>query len=183
MKCPVCTTTTLEPTQLEPTLLGQACRQCGGTWIASNQYWAWLDEQRLAPPELPAPGEPPAVDDVSRAKRCPGCGYLQLGYRIELDLPFQLDQCGHCNSFWLDRNEWAALRHRQLHGKLHRVSGEPWQRALRQEEHRRFMRSFYTAKLGAADYAEAQRVRAWLDQHPERAMLLAYLSNEDPYRV
>ena len=182
MQCAICQTATLTPVQLDPTLPAQTCASCGGTWIASTAYWSWLEQRRGAAPE-PPPAEPLDVADVARAKRCPGCGYLLLSYPIAVGIPLHLDQCGHCNSFWLDRDEWAALRAAGLHDKLHKIAGEPWQRELRQERHRRAMRAIYAERFGADDYAEVQRVKAWLDAHPARSMLLAYLADADPYRL
>jgi hypothetical protein len=61
------------------------------------------------------------------------------------------------------------------------VTGEAWQRALRQAASKRAWEAIYIDKFGADDYAEARRVKAWLRQHPARQMLLAYLVHEDPY--
>jgi Zn-finger nucleic acid-binding protein len=183
MECPVCHTASLTRTQLEPQLPAYSCAGCDGIWIGSTDYWAWLDHRRLAGEESAAAGTPPSASDAAGAKRCPHCGYLLLGYRIRADIAFRLDQCGHCNSFWLDRNEWPALRALGLHDRLHKVAGEPWQRELRREEHQRAMQAIYAEKFGATDYAELRRVKAWLDTHPARHMLLAYLANEDPYAL
>ena len=57
--------------------------------------------------------------------------------------------------------------------------GEPWQRRLRRAEHHVRMDVIYRAKFGAADYAEVRRVKAWLDAHPQRQALRAYLNAED----
>ncbi|HET9222219.1 MAG TPA: zf-TFIIB domain-containing protein [Roseiflexaceae bacterium] len=181
MNCPVCSTHTLHTIQLEPALSALACANCRGLWIASTDYWAWLDQLAGGGLLAELSGDAPEVADVPTAKRCPGCGYLQLGYCIALDLGFALDQCGHCNSFWLDGGEWAALRQRGLHAQLHKVTGEAWQRSLRRAASRRTWEAIYTEKFGTDDYAEARRVKAWLQQHPARQMLLAYLAHEDPY--
>ena len=183
MHCPVCRTLALNPTQLDSTLPAQSCAQCSGIWIASTDYWAWLDQQPEAISADSATAEAQAAAEDAKAKRCPGCGYLQLRYRIALDLPFMLDQCGHCNSFWLDQGEWAALRQRGLHTQLHKVTTDAWQRRLRQEASRRAWEAIYTEKFGADDYAEIRRVKDWLRQHPARQMLLAYLAHDDPYAI
>jgi Zn-finger nucleic acid-binding protein len=94
-------------------------------------------------------------------------------------LSFAIDQCGHCNSFWLDAGEWAALRAQGLHTQLHQVTGAAWQRKLGQEQHQQVRDTFYTEQLGTTDYAEARRVRAWLQRHRARDLLLAYLGHDD----
>jgi hypothetical protein len=50
-------------------------------------------------------------------------------------------------------------------------------------QHRRALERIYTERFGAEDYAEIRRVKAWLDAHAQRSSLLAYLSEEDPYRL
>jgi Zn-finger nucleic acid-binding protein len=179
MNCPTCRTVVLHPIQLEPTLGGRSCAQCHGISISSADYWAWLASQPALPGQVAIVEETLEVADVARAKLCPHCGHLQLSYRIALDLGFRLDQCGHCNSFWFDGGEWNALRLRGLHAQCHRVTGEAWQRRLRDEASRRAWDAIYVEKFGAPDYAEAQRVRSWLQQHPARQMLLAFLCRDD----
>lgn len=180
MRCPICRDTTLARAELAPQLPAHTCPRCAGVWIASSDYWAWLeqpDDGRAPRYELPTDiGAEPAG-----ARRCAGCGHIQLSYPIARGLPFRLDQCGHCNSFWLDRGEWATLRERDLHRRLHQITNEPWQRRLRQEERRAAWEQIYTERFGTDDYAEIQRVRAWLLAHPQQAMLLAYLASPDPY--
>jgi Zn-finger nucleic acid-binding protein len=128
--------------------------------------------------------EPPALPAVEPAKArcCSGCGHIALSYPLGHALPFRIERCGHCNSFWLDQGEWAALRQHGLHRQLHTLTNEPWQRQLRQAERRATWEAIYTARFGAEDYAEIQRVRAWLDAHPQRAMLLAFFTSPDPYQ-
>jgi hypothetical protein len=82
---------------MELALSAQTCANCYGLWIASTDYWAWLDQLPGGGAVAGLPEDAPEMVDVPKAKRCPGCSYLQLGYRITLDLDFALDQCGHCN--------------------------------------------------------------------------------------
>ena len=37
-----------------------------------------------------------------------------------------------------------------------------------------------TEKLGPTDYAELKRLKSWLDTHPKRNELYAYLLNQQP---
>jgi Zn-finger nucleic acid-binding protein len=181
MRCPICPASLLANTQLAPQLSAHACLQCGGLWIASTDYWAWIEQPEDEADHMPEPIAEPIAEPPG-ARRCAGCGHIQLRYPIAADLPFQLDQCGHCNSFWLDRHEWNILRERGLHRQLHKITNLPWQRRLRQEAQRNTWHTIYTARFGPADYAEIQRVRAWLEDHSQRDMLLAYLISPDPYQ-
>jgi hypothetical protein len=83
---------------------------------------------------------------------------------------------------WFDRDEWAYLRSRSQHDEVHLFFSDPWQEKLRAEETRQRMEQIYLDRFGAEDYARLKELRAWLDQHPQRGALLAYLADKDPYR-
>jgi hypothetical protein len=38
-------------------------------------------------------------------------------------------------------------------------------------------------RFGDEDYARIKEIRAWLEQHPQRGALIAYLSDKDPYEA
>ncbi|NEO27848.1 MAG: hypothetical protein F6K03_13400 [Kamptonema sp. SIO4C4] len=41
----------------------------------------------------------------------------------------------------------------------------------------------YQQNFGQNDYTEIQKIKLWLDQHPQREALLGYLLNETPYQL
>jgi hypothetical protein len=45
------------------------------------------------------------------------------------------------------------------------------------------LEEIYLSRFGADDYAEITRIRAWLQAHPKRPELLAYLTDKDPFAV
>lgn len=182
MQCPSCETIELHSIYLEDSLPAHTCGNCGGIWVASTHYWTWLEQGATSLSEqLEGDTSPVPTTDMQRAGICPWCGHLLLKYKVTHDIPFTLDQCGHCNSFWFDKHEWDVLKNHNLHIMVHKVSTVPWQRRIRAAESQRNWQAFYHQKFGAADYDEIQRVRTWLQQHPERDRLIAYLISEDPY--
>lgn len=183
MKCALCRTDTLESITLVEGLPSYRCSTCGGTWIVSSDYWTWREAHGPDLPERPAASLPELAAEPDKAKLCPTCGHILLKYRVGYDLPFTLDHCGNCNGVWFERQEWESLYQRNLHDDVHHFFTATWQRQVRQEEHRRRMAEIYTARFGSEDYAELRRIRAWLDGHAQRSSLLAYLSEDDPYRL
>jgi Zn-finger nucleic acid-binding protein len=180
MHCPVCTTT-LQPTTLESSLKASTCPVCGGHFILSSDYLDWRQQQGPNLEEQPDPTPLLESTDSSGVKRCPHCQSLMFRYKVGHDIAFGVDHCGSCNSVWLDRNEWDSLKRRNLHDDINRMFTESWQRRVRAAEHRATMDTIYQEKFGAADYAEVQRVKAWLDAHPQRQAVRAFLTSEDPY--
>lgn len=178
MKCPVCENTRLQPCQLAPGLQAKQCPTCDGKWLASTHYWAWLDRQKTILPENEKT-EDFEVNDTTKAKLCPECHRILMRYKVKADLGFKLDQCSSCNGVWFDRHEWEVLLDRNLHDELHRVFTEPWQQKIAQTESRAHRKSLLKHRLGETDYAELVRIATWLQHHPERHVVLAYLQNED----
>ena len=178
MLCPTCAPLELQPTVLDTNLSAQRCPGCQGLFISSADYWAWREQHGPDLPEQPDPQPIPPDVEASGAKQCPLCRHLLLPYKIALDILFTVDHCGACNGMWFEKEEWNSLQRRQLHDNLHQMFAAPWQRRLRMAEHRTRMDAIYRAKFGEEDYAEVQRVKAWLDAHPQRQALRAYLNAE-----
>jgi len=179
--CPVCKSASLQRISLEPALEAYHCESCGGHWIASLHYWQWLETLHFPPPEITSAEVALPVAEHTQAKQCPWDGHIILRHEIGNDVPFYLEQCGWCNSFWLDRNKWEVLRSRNLHVRLHKISTDAWQRQIRYARRKRYWQATYTQKFGAEEYARLQELKRWLDQHPDRRHVLTYLAREDPY--
>ncbi len=175
--CPVCKTTALSKVLLESNLPAFACPQCEGEWISADDYWAWLENQEKTIPEQLGDEQPLAVSDNQQATICPDCRCLMLKYRVGHELSFYLDQCSRCQGLWFDKNEWASLKQRGLHAEVHKVFSAPWQVKIRETERQKKVDQVYLQTIGSADYAEAQRVKQWIEQHPQKDVLLSFLNN------
>jgi Zn-finger nucleic acid-binding protein len=174
MQCPVCRKHTMSATEVAPKLTGSTCSACAGTWIPRSHYDAWRATQ---PGDTPASATPVqiAVTDVHASKLCPQCGHLLLPYRVGHGLTFSIDHCGACGGVWLDRNEWDAIRAKNLHDNLHEIVSAQWQSDVRRAEVRDAIEQFYVRQLGGA-YAKAREVREWLRSQTEKGVILAYLA-------
>jgi len=174
MKCPACKTSYLEDRQLEAQLPVLACGNCSGMWINGQTYLHWVE---AAPVEVSAVEavETQASADRKPGKFCPECGHYMRQAKVGHGIGFALDRCGACGGFWLDLREWQALKRAGLHGDLHRVFSDAWQGQLAREERTAREEHLLEEKLGATDYAEIRRVKKWIEKHPHRAELQAYL--------
>lgn len=181
MNCPVCKTTELITGQLEQGLSSQHCPTCGGNWIQGGEYWKWVEvhgsehAERLIEKEdltLAEPGLP--ID-------CPECRFRMVKFLVGRGLNFTLDHCEGCKGIWLDRNEWEALKKRNLHDDLNLMFTSFWQTEANRTARKQRMEGIYTGRFGAEDYAEIKRIRWWLDTKTNREELLAYLIDRDPY--
>lgn len=182
MKCPICKTVTLDTIDLETGLPAHQCPQCAGIWIPFNAYLLW---RRMSGQDTPRRDNASfdAALEIDALKICPECGRILRRYQVLPDNALFLDRCNHCNGIWLDKNEWKALVESNLHDNLNEFFTEHWQDRVRAEDTKIRMEKLYLEKFGAADYAQAQKVHAWLKNHPQRSMLLAFLQAEDPYRI
>ena len=183
MKCPVCTEHTLEEYLLEAGLPAYRCQTCEGVWVSGRQYWAWLRAHEDQPERQEAEEQPLPVEKATQAKLCPECGRFLRRYKVWPNVDFYLDRCSHCRSIWFDRDEWAVLKARGLHDDVHLFFMDIWQEDLRQEETRQRLDEIYRTRFGETDYARIREIRAWLEEHPLRSALLAFLTDRDPYSI
>lgn len=180
MNCPVCTPPqSLAPETVERSLAAHACANCGGRWVRNGDHLAWMQSdaaRRAAPASAPAAARGDrAPDDVPRMRRCPDCQYVLARFRVGQGIDFAIDHCRNCAGTWFDASEWDVLRERGLHDDLLHVFTDEWQQSVRDEERRGRLDAEFRARVGAADYARLLEVKGWLDAHPRRPELLAFL--------
>jgi Zn-finger nucleic acid-binding protein len=164
-------------------LPGYQCPACRGIWLSALDYWQWLHRSRPFEEEEPAEATAVHVEDILQVKICPADGHMMRRYRVSHDIPFTLDTCRTCNGVWFDQNEWHALQQHNLHRELNHIFSQPWQQRIIETERRQLFVKMYEERFGAEDYAEIQRIKQWLAEHPQGPILMAYLTDRDPYNT
>src|SRR5262245_23258901 len=182
MNCPVCKSNDLVAVELDTGLAAGRCPTCAGHWISGRAYFEWLDRHGETLPERTYEGPEIVIADTQQAKLCPECSRIMLRYAVGHGTDFAIDHCSACNGVWFDRGEWEALERRNLHDEVNAILTVPWQTAAHREERRRHLEEIYERRFGE-DYEEMKRIRRWLDTHPKRDSILAFLSDTDPYSV
>lgn len=183
MNCPVCVSSKLVSKDLETNLTSMACNNCGGNWIAGATYWKWLEDHGPNLPERPADTEGLTLKEPGRYIDCPECRFRMVKYLVGRGLNFTVDHCEGCKGIWLDRNEWEILKRRNLHDDLNSMLTEFWQATAKREARMKSLEQIYIGRFGEKDYAEIRRVRSWMDKHPQKQYLLAFLTDRDPLDV
>lgn len=183
MNCPVCETSELVSTDLESNLTSFRCPDCGGNWIRGAEYWKWLEEHGPNLPERNDQDSGLSLAEPGRHVDCPECRFRMVKYLVGHGFNFTLDQCGGCKGIWLDRNEWEALKERNLHDDVHAMFTAFWQAEALKERRRKHLEEIYITRFGADDYLEITKIRAWLSTRTNRQELLAYLTDHDPFDV
>ena len=184
MKCPICQGHSLRKHQLEADLPAYQCHKCEGIWISAAQYWEWQkarDEDAPSPDQVP--DAPIPIEGDGQVKQCPECRHMLRRFQVWPRVQVYVDRCGHCDSIWFDKGEWAYVRSKGEHGQVHLFFTEAWQEKVRAEEKRLWLDGVYAERFGAEDYARIKEIREWLWQHPKQAVLMAFLTDRDPYRV
>ena len=176
MKCPACQTGTLNLEMIGEELRSRKCSQCDGRWIASSDYWKWLERRGDRLPEREGGGEALSVEDSVNPKICPDCGHIMFKYSVGHGVDFKLDHCDACNGVWFDRNEWEVLESRNLHDEVNLIFTAPWQSEVLSEERARAFEKLHRGKFGA-DYEKLAELKSWIDAHENRSAILAFLAN------
>ena len=170
------------PTDLESDLPAFRCDHCSGTWIRGAEYWKWLE----AHPNLPErQAEDPGLTlaESGMPIDCPECRFRLVKYLAGHGFSFTLDHCQGCKGIWLDRNEWEALKARNLHDDVNSMLTAFWQDEAQKEVRKKRMEQIYIGRFGADDYAEIEKIRAWLATRQNKQDLLAYLTDKNPFDV
>lgn len=184
MRCPACTTVcplVVQPT--EPHLNTFRCTRCSGLWLRNADYLGWMRHVEFAPGPVPAAvrnavgaGLEGEVREVG-LRACPDCQYVLARYRLGHGITFVVDHCRQCAGTWFDAGEWDSLRAAGLHDDLLHVFTDEWQQSVRDQERRERLDAGFRARVGDADHARLIKVKAWLDQHPRRPEMLAFLQS------
>jgi Zn-finger nucleic acid-binding protein len=179
MKCPVCKTEELLLSELETHLMSRHCSKCNGNWIPSFEYWKWRELVRESLPQKEAtPSSPNPSTGVLVAKICPECRGILIRYKVGHGFSFSIDQCGNCRGVWFDKDEWEALRSRNLHDDVYTIFTGPWQAQVRKQEADRNQEQIYVKKFGKEGFEEVIRMKEWIEAHPFKQEIIAYLIHQ-----
>ena len=182
MNCPVCGSAELIFHSLETNLPSLKCPGCGGNWIRGTQYWKWLEGHGPNLPERPGRGSS-TLSESEKYLDCPECRFRMVKRLVGHGTGITLDHCDGCKGIWFDRDEWEALKERNLHDDLHAMLTAFWQAEALKEERRKHLEQLDIGRFGADDYSKIKRIRAWIDGHQKKQELLAYLTDEDPLGI
>ncbi len=182
--CPKCKTASLHLVHRDDQPPVSECRTCGGMWLRANEYTRWLRTQtpgQFDLKEAEKASERFRVTDSERVAVCPDCGHLLRRYKVASNIDFELERCSNCNGVWLDKNEWEVLEAAGLHDEINQVFTQPWQKHIQDEQAALRLDRMYRERFGELDYEKVKGMREWLQGHPNRNMLIAYLLDKDPY--
>jgi Zn-finger nucleic acid-binding protein len=177
MKCPICKTAALKETELDSKLTALQCSKCSGIWIPAIKYRKWIDQFGSNIPENKTVSSNIVSDaGFEKIRVCPECGAFLGRYEVGHGVSFKIDHCGRCGGFWLDKGEYEALKARNLHDDIHSIYLNSWQEGLRKARTENVINKRLAAAMGENDYTEMRRVKEWLVNHPQKALILAYLT-------
>jgi Zn-finger nucleic acid-binding protein len=110
---------------------------------------------------------------------CPTCGTILIRFKVSHEIDFSLDRCGKCGGIWFDSKEWEILKSHGWHDDIHRIFSRPWQAEILRQEHQKNRERILIEKFGMEDLAEVRRIKSWLNNHPHKQELYAFLTNPE----
>lgn len=176
MHCPLCENTVLKTTRLEKHLNVAQCPLCLGILLNLSDYLYYLSCHEALTADVLEEVSVPVESDNRKALLCPDCQGFLLKYTISSAGDIKIDYCGRCQSVWLDKGEWHYLKEIGMHAHLNKIFTMPWQRKIRLSNSEKSIEGSFKNKLGDKDYMRLKEINGWINDHPEKAMLLAYLS-------
>lgn len=110
--------------------------------------------------------------------KCPVCGTANLVGR-ELESGLLASGCSDCGGnyggVWFDGEEWESLKSRNLHDDVHFIFGQPWQAEVTKRARERAHEEILRVRFGGEDLSELRRIKVWLEGHPNKDAMLAFL--------
>lgn len=183
MLCPVCKNAVLEDKELEPGLKGHTCEQCSGDWIRFHDYMLWKEESDKTIDVAVQNADYNLEYDNRKANFCPDCGRILIKYKVSGAIPFYVDHCAYCNGLWLDKSEWEAIVAHSLQYQVNDFFTPTWQKKIRQEMTAQRFEESYRKKFGEDNYAKIKETRKWIYDSNQKGEMLAYLIDDDPYKI
>ncbi|ALU42851.1 TFIIB-type zinc ribbon-containing protein [Pseudoalteromonas rubra] len=180
MKCTSCGEGQLRPGFIEGLFRAHSCDQCQGDWILIEDYVAWKErnpDYQFAE-QIEFGNE---AEDSKRALFCPVSGTLMRKFRISASSAHRVDYSVATGGIWLDKGEWHLLKAEGLAGALNQLVTQQWQQQIREDTSQQNFADIYQDKFGDETYQRLRDIRTWLNNHPQKADLRAYLMAEDPY--
>ncbi len=183
MNCVKCKTETLKCIEIDQGLKAYHCSSCEGHWIRANDYVEYTMKNEEDSEFDHVGVEYDMTYESKKVAFCPDCGSFLIKYQVANDIPFNIDHCGHCHGIWLDKNEWSILQQNNLHKSLNKIFTQPWQKALRDEMTKANFEKHYTQVFGNEGYKHLREIREWLYKSEHKDELLAYIVDDDPYKL
>ncbi|WP_104398870.1 TFIIB-type zinc ribbon-containing protein [Vibrio penaeicida] len=178
MKCTSCNTGVLEPKFIDGMFPAHICNECEGNWILVEDYVAWKEDNPAYPISNSVTCE---ISDTETALLCPQTGTIMRKLRISSNISHRLDYSVAVGGIWLDKGEWSIIREGGLANSLNAVVTTQWQKNIRTNNSTENFVSLYNDKFGEETYEKLKDIRSWINAHPNKHDLQAYLSAEDPY--
>jgi Zn-finger nucleic acid-binding protein len=181
LNCTSCRSGVLETTLLDGLFKARTCSNCGGHWILVEDFVDWkkqnLDHAFIQETDW---SEDQSID-TTNALLCPVTGVIMRKIKITTNTNHRIDYSHTVGGIWLDKGEWELLKSEEIAGQLNSIVTKEWQNKLRTENTTHNFADFYEQKFGQEEYEKLKEIRAWLDTHPKRADLKAYLMADNPY--
>lgn len=178
MKCTSCKEGVLSPSFLEGLFRAHTCTVCGGNWVLIEDYVAWKERHPEHTFSEKADFE---IEETKNAMLCPMTGSIMQKFRLTHDSDRRLDYSPSVGGVWLDKGEWEYLKQEQLAGSLNSIFTAHWQKSIRDDSAKNTLSELYRERFGEESYTKAQEMREWLNAHPRKADIRAYILAEDPY--
>jgi Zn-finger nucleic acid-binding protein len=174
--CPKCLTQLLvavDGTRASTGAAALRCPNCSGFWVPPEVVAVPASVDLLG--KLDTHPKQPLGED-KRTGQCPdGHGLLRRA-RVTFHAPYFLERCARCGGVWFDAGEWSRAAADGLLQNLSEVWSPAWRKHLSDQQSHEALEVDLRVKLGSELFELLHAVASRLEQHPQRGVALAYLS-------
>jgi Zn-finger nucleic acid-binding protein len=176
LTCPNCPDSELRHTLIAVSLPAHSCKKCKGLLISLVAYRAWRERTGIHGRDGGAGDREPLVSDTRDVIKCAKCSRLMTKYRVSADAPNRIDFCANCEEVWLDAGEWELIETLVGSDRLATITARPWQHRVTSDTIEKMEARRLAAALGD-DYEKVKEIGDWLEDHPSRQLILAWLTD------
>jgi Zn-finger nucleic acid-binding protein len=161
--------------ELSAGLLAKRCANCRGVLLSMNDYLDWRERHFSDALAAVEPAAIPGQEKASKAHACSQCSRVMARYRTGGASSFWLDYCPSCQLVWLDDGEWALLEQSGLALHLDTILTDRWQQRIQSRKTLSYREELLRTRFGEETLSEIRRIQAWLNAHPKKRDILAWL--------
>ncbi len=172
MMCPLCRGEAWDA--CEDPRGASCCRECGGVWSPASLAPGGPVREELNPVD--------AGDQPVKPKICPDCGHLLEPLSTSAAPRLRVDRCLGCAGAWFDPAAWREIVVLGVEQHWRRAAALAPLADIDAVSLDAVREASFAALLGPAEHGRLRDIRYWIERHPAKDVMLAYLREHDEAR-
>ncbi|MEZ4527879.1 MAG: zf-TFIIB domain-containing protein [Desulfobacterales bacterium] len=142
-----------------------SCARCGGMWMMPEEIEACLKSGFKT---VHSPEEGKVTEDHATGL-CPNGHGIMTRAKVDLEPPFFLEKCPHCNGIWFDKGEWNRLAETDMISHLFDFWSNSWKKEQQEIKTRKRLEDMQKERFGIQLHEQILQLAGKANNHPKQA--------------